>query len=160
MRIKYIQLIDPEYRNKIRETFDQDTGTYVLHLFENGKPKMISRFLKTDNTGILYIGKTNGPLHKRVGKDLKDSIIYNSNPKQKEPNIKGHSQLSQKFYRVRLHIQIEDLYIDLSNEFEDSTLREESRMIEEYVSEFGELPPFNGSYGGETHWKLYQNLKQ
>lgn len=92
----------------------------------------------------------------RVGKDLGDSIIYNSDIIQRKPIIKGYNALSQKFYRVRLHIKIEDLYLNISSDFNFSPETEESLMFEKYASHFGELPPFNGQYGGSEHWELFQ----
>jgi len=153
---KYVQLIDSDFRQKIREMFGEDSGTYTLHWFERGKPKKICRLLDTDPYGILYIGKTDQALHVRAGKQLKDAITNNSDSEQKVPAVVGYNSLSQKFYRTRLRIKTEDLFLNLSNQYDESPLAQESYLIEKYVSKFGELPPFNGQYGSHVHWELFQ----
>ncbi|MFT6841923.1 MAG: hypothetical protein ACJASR_000686 [Psychroserpens sp.] len=42
-------------------------GIYKLYYFEDGKPRTICRLFSKDNTGVLYIGMTEGALLKRVG---------------------------------------------------------------------------------------------
>lgn len=81
-------------------------------------------------------------------KSLRDSVICNAAHDQTECVIKGHNALSQKFYRMRKHIDIESLYIrifQLPKNIESSYL--ETYLLEKYASQFGELPPLNGFYG-------------
>lgn len=151
-----IKLNDPDFKEKIEKSFLDDPGTYVLHWFEDNKPRKICRLLGTDHEGILYIGRTDKPLWDRVGESLRLSILANSDPSLVRPFLKGHQALSQKFYRVRKHINVNDLFVDITNEVKETPEKDESYFLEVYASKFGELPPFNGQFGSQEVWELYK----
>ena len=124
-----------------KENWSTLPGCYIL--YRENDP--IPRIGGIDEKGILYIGKGQN-ISRRVN-SLRDSVICNSSYDQKECIIKGHNSLSQKFYRSRKNILLEHLRIrifQLKKDVESSYL--EAYLLETYVSLFGELPPFNGSY--------------
>lgn len=128
-----------QFRN---EDWSVSPGCYILYREDDPVPRIGG----VDPKGILYIGKGDSIL-RRV-KSLRDSVICNAAHDQTVCIIKGHNSLSQKFYRMRKHIDVENLYIrifQLPKNIESSYL--ESYLLEIYVSQFGELPPLNGSYG-------------
>ena len=144
---------DTEMADKIQKAFQKQNGTYVLHWFDRNSPRQIHRLGGTDKEGILYIGETESTLAKRISL-LKQAIDENSDPSQKEPRIIGHATLGAKFYRIRRLIHIDDLYVAVHPAI-ISPKEDESKRLEEYVSNFGELPPLNGIYGSHAHWKLF-----
>jgi len=137
----------------IRNDFKEANGTYILHWYKGDKPRGISRLLGNDCEGILYIGETTGPLYDRVSL-LETAIRNNSKEGQPKPAESGHAQIGKKFYRIRRHIKLTDLRIEVIRCIEDPK-KDESKLLEEYVAEFGELPPFNGNYGSEAYWSLF-----
>lgn len=123
------------------ENWSAAPGCYIL--YRENEP--VSRIGAIDQKGILYIGKGDSIL-RRV-KSLRDSVICNASHDQTECMIKGHNSLSQKFFRMRKNIAIENLCIrmfQLPKNIESSYL--ETYLLEKYASQFGELPPLNGSY--------------
>ncbi|MCG2419363.1 hypothetical protein K8089_10040 [Aequorivita sp. F47161] len=137
------------------ENWSTAPGCYILYR-ENGP---VPRIGGLDPKGILYIGKGDSIL-RRV-KSLRDSVICNASHDQTECVIKGHNALSQKFYRMRKHITVENLSIrifQLPKNIQSSYL--ESYLLEEYASQFGELPPLNGSYGSHYFEDAVNNLNE
>jgi len=127
-----------ELRNK---SWSTNPGCYVL--LQN---KAVSRIGGKDKTGVLYIGKGDKIL-KRI-MSLQASVVCNADHNQEKCVIKGHNALSQRFYRMRKHADINTMSIrvfKLPEHIEAKYL--ESYLIESYVSKFAELPPLNGSYG-------------
>ncbi len=153
METEYFKITDPDLKDKIKNVYGEEAGTYILHWYKNDKPREIGRLLGTDNKGILYIGKTDTPLYKRVF-SLQNSIKANSALLQPLPVEKGHKTLSKKFFRIRKRIDINDLYITV-NRFKITPEEDESHLLDEYVSRLGELPPLNGVYGKYEHWDLF-----
>lgn len=130
-----------------------DIGIYKLHYFEDGKPRIIHRLLSKDETGVLYIGMTEGPLFDRVC-NLQKALVSNWKTDAGKPASSGHTQMGKKYYRIRKKINIDDLYIKV---FSDSNPKQaETDAIEEYVKQFAELPPLNGQYGSyEPDWSMF-----
>lgn len=153
MKREYLQIKDPDLRDKIRSIYNEEVGTYILHWFKNGKPRKICRLLDTDCDGVLYIGETEKTLYSRVT-SLATAILSNSKKNQSEPVEKGHKAFSKKFFRIRKQIDVNDLYVEVIN-CKISPKEDESKLIEEYVAEYGELPPLNGNYGQHAHWDLF-----
>lgn len=153
MKENYLQIADPALKEKIRYAYNEETGTYILHWFRNGKPRKICRLLGTDCNGIIYIGETEKTLYSRVS-SLAVAILSNSDKFQLVPVEIGHKTLSKKFFRIRKHIDVNDLYVEV-NSCKISPKEDESKLLEEYVASYGELPPLNGSYGKYAIWKLF-----
>lgn len=145
--------MDPELEQKIKTDFQEQKGTYILHLYKQGKPTTVCRLKAADSKGILYIGETEKTLYYRVT-SLATAIRSNSSDSQSEPNPRGHKSLSKKFYRIRKHIDIENLFVEV-REIAKTPKEDESDLLEKYVAEFGELPPLNGNYGKYADWRLY-----
>lgn len=144
------------YKNEI---WSSNPGCYIL--FQKNNP--INRIGGTDDKGILYIGKGDKIL-KRVN-SLQQSVICNADHNQDSCVIKGHNALSQKFYRMRKHLDVNTMSIRLFilPEFVEAKYLE-SYLLELYVSHYGELPPLNGSYGSVTleyalHYLKSNNIK-
>src|SRR5690606_37396540 len=87
------------------ENWSAAPGCYILYREKGPVPRVGG----VDPKGILYIGKGDNIL-RRV-KSLRDSVIYNTAHDQTECIIKGHNSLSQKFYRMRKNIVLENLSI-------------------------------------------------
>lgn len=130
-----------------------EKGVYQLHWLENGKPKTINRLCGQDKEGILYIGMTEGKLMKRVS-DLQQALKSNSIISLDSPASSGHAQMGMKYFRIRKRIPIRDLSIRVVPH--DEPKKEESERLDDYVKEFGELPPLNGQYGSVSpRWDTF-----
>lgn len=128
-------------------------GIYRLYLYKNGSPHTIQRLFSEDYKGVLYIGMTEGALLKRVC-DLQKSLVSNSKLELECPTSSGHTQIGNKYYRIRKKINIEDLSIQIFPV--ENPKRAETKAIENYVQEFSELPPLNGSYGFfDPEWFIF-----
>ena len=131
----------------------EEKGIYTLYYFEAGKPRIIHRLFSKDETGVLYIGMTEGPLFDRVC-NLQKALVANWKTDAGKPASSGHTQMGKKYYRLRNKINIDDLYIKV---FPDTHPKQgETDAIEKYVKQFAELPPLNGQYGSyEPDWKMF-----
>lgn len=150
---KLYKISDEKLEAEIIKDFSNANGTYKLFWYKKDRPRKINRLLDVDCDGILYIGKTDKTLSYRVG-SLASAIKSNTKHDQVEPKEIGHKALAKKFFRIRKHIDINDLYVEVSKVF-DTPLKDESRLLEKYIAEFGELPPMNGNYGSEADWSIY-----
>lgn len=128
-------------------------GIYKLYYFENGRPRTIKRLFSEDSSGIIYIGMTEGPLSYRVG-NLQKALVANWETENGKPASSGHTQMGKKYYRIRKKINIDDLHIQIFPH--QHPKQAETDCLENYVSKFAELPPFNGQYGSiEPVWSLF-----
>lgn len=126
-----------DFWHEINGEFKESGGIYILKCSQNGTlsaPTPINRILKTDNNGILYIGKANSFLDRVI--NLKKSIMPNYKSQNHEcgTTFKNHKQLSSKF-------PFEYLYVQLIPSGDPIEL--ENKLLTEYEKEFGELPPLN-----------------
>jgi hypothetical protein len=153
MKSNYFKITDPELMEKIRTVFGEKVGTYKLHWIVNNEPRKINRLNGHDSDGVLYIGMTEGALYNRVT-SLATAIEANSDHSQPEPEESGHKTLAKKFFRIRKLVKIEDLYVEVFR-CDKKPKEDESLHIENYIAEFGELPPLNGNYGSHAHWELF-----
>jgi hypothetical protein len=152
---KYLAITTDTFSETIKDRFQECSGTYVLHWFDRGKPKTTSRLIKNDPLGRLYIGETSKPLYERVS-SLRDALLANDKDQQlDEPKEKGHQALSKKFFRIRKHFNVEDLYVSIQP-LKWFPKKDESYLIEKYVAECGELPPLNGNYGSHAFWEFFR----
>lgn len=88
-------------------------------------------------------------------KSLKRSIDLNLQKGLIKPKEGGHKMLSKRVFRIRRWLHIDQLVVSLYPTIESPSY-DESFMIEEYVSKFGELPPLNGNHGVIEFWKLFE----
>ena len=153
MKQEYYRITDPGLRKTLRNVFGEENGTYSLHWFDRGKPRGICRSMGIDCDGILYIGKTETPLYKRIS-SLQDSVLTNSERTLLKPVERGHKTLSKKFFRIRKRIEIGDLFVS-AQITKASPKKDESFRLDKYASVYGELPPLNGDYGEYAHWELF-----
>ncbi|NAS10603.1 hypothetical protein [Poritiphilus flavus] len=144
-----------EFKKEVKLKYPDcyEKGVYELYYFDGSNPRTISRLFGADDKGILYIGCTKKALLKRVS-DLQKTIMENSKSEQKRPVVKGYKTLNKKFFRIRKKIDVNNLYVSLFQY--DRPKYEESRRLENYVIQFGELPPLNGQYGSEDpDWTMF-----
>lgn len=153
MKQEYYRITDPGLRKTLQNVYGVASGTYSLHWFDREKPRGICRLMGIDCDGILYIGKTDTPLYKRIS-SLQDSVLSNSEPEQLKPVERGHKTLSKKFFRIRKRIEISDLFVS-AQITQESPKKDESFRLDSYASVYGELPPLNGDYGEYEHWELF-----
>jgi len=115
-----------EWRHEFLDKQEINECVYVLKSI-----KQVPRVLKTDEDGILYIGK--GLLtrnHERIGE-----LINSVNDKSTQ------HEAGEKYQRIKDEYEIDGLklYVYLKN----NSRREEEKFLKEYLLEFGELPPLN-----------------
>jgi hypothetical protein len=114
--------------------------------------------LNPDPYGLLYYGQTSKDLFDRINSLIK-SILRNKNHDQKAPNQGGHNAISLKFFRIRIRksINVNDLRVRFYP-LEESSKIDEAKLLEDYVSNYGELPPLNGIYGSvkENDWSRHE----
>ncbi|MDA9556080.1 hypothetical protein N9R79_01065 [Vibrio sp.] len=135
-----------EYYSKVNENdvaerkrlFGIKPGVYILRSGEVGNPKPIPRMCSVDNDGILYIGMSKKLSGGRVS-DLKKSLSLDS---------PSDSHNVGKHYRSNKLLQENYPYDDFYLELISAETRSEAGCIEgtklqEYLDNFGELPPFN-----------------
>lgn len=131
------RIADPNFWKEIEQAFGKQGGVYRLFSKQNGAIRSINRFMGTDETGTLYIGKANSFLNRVI--DLKKSILSEYRGKS---HICGRrykalcliSSIAEKFPEDTLYVQL------FSAEFPHIL---ESRMLEAYERKFGEVPPMN-----------------
>ena len=151
----YFSIADPDLISKIQDQVSEANGCYFLHWFEDDNPKSISRLIGSDKEGILYIGSADVPLYNRIH-SLQQSILANFDHNQTKPKLKGHKALSQKFFRIRKHVRVTDLFVTVkTSNSGKSPGKAESFYLDKYASINGELPPLNGNYGKYPHWELF-----
>ena len=122
--------------NFIDDNFGNTGGVYKLICMKNEKVIPIDRVIKTDNSGILYIGKA-GSFEQRVIY-LKKAML---------PNFKSKSHICGRRYNLpelknfREKFKLDDLYVSFISH--DNPEAYEKELLNEYLLEFGELPPLN-----------------
>jgi hypothetical protein len=116
-----------------------DPAVYKIRLCRSGAPVSISRFLGSDDDGLLCIGKTSNLEQRR--KDFINGIT----------NGNGHSEGNLIYILERItslsvnhpNREYEYSYIKAKRNGEKDTLEE--KHIKAYVKQFGEAPPLNSS---------------
>lgn len=114
-------------------------GVYVIYALNSDEtPQVINRVLKTDKNGVLYIGQTTDQdFKKRL-----DSFKRVMNPTLAANNHSGALNMKE-IERLRERFPITTLFVSIIPSA--TPKQEETRMIEAYRQEFGEVPPLNGS---------------
>jgi hypothetical protein len=135
MTEKKYNISDSEFWSKINTDFGEGGGIYQLYCCdENDQIIKTNRLLKTDNNGILYIGKATSFLDRVI--TLKKSISPNYNSDNHECGVRYKSSdlTKAKFPFDYLRIKL------IGCENIDS---KEKELLTKYEQEFGELPPLN-----------------
>ena len=123
--------------NDINQNFGDKGGVYVLKSYLDNEVKThksISRLLKNDDHGVLYIGKANKFLNRVI--ELSKSIApdYKTTSHECGVRYKDHASIQSKFPYKTLCVELIQ---------SEAPAREEAKRLENYLSEFGELPPLN-----------------
>lgn len=113
-------------------------GVYIVIALRNGVRQPIPRILKTDKNGILYIGQTTDQDFETRIKNFRTVM----NPSNAADNHSGALNIKQ-IKKLRDAFPIESLQVEI---FPSETPKfDETKRIEDYRQEFGEVPPLNGS---------------
>jgi len=123
--------------NDINQIFSDKGGVYILKSYLDNEAKThkpISRLLKNDDQGILYICKANKFLNRVI--ELSKSLA---------PDYKTTSHECGVRYKVHTSIQSKFPYQSLCVELIQSETpeKEEVKLLKNYLIAFGELPPLN-----------------
>lgn len=120
---------------KIDESL-KNPGVYKIYLF-NENPLTIQRFLKPDESGLIYIGSAEKT-------ELSDRLSYflntiNNNKKQNSHSagFKIETNENLKSFLTQNTLMY-DVILDLNAK------KLEKNLIKKYKLEFGEVPPLNG----------------
>lgn len=103
--------------------------------------KRIGRLIRDDENGILYIGQ--GDIlssNSRVGKFV--NSLNNTEKRHDGGNRFNHESIKEKFPPKELKIKIT---------LSDNAEQLESKLLQEYYLNFGELPPFNRRMGNKKY---------
>lgn len=115
----------------------KNTGIYILRKYNSkGVITPIPRLIKLDTEGILYIGKSDD-LTRRLGVLVN---LINGTTKT------GKHSMGRRFQEVSIlkqHIKPENLKLHIT--IIDKPRELESKLLDKYLNEFGELPPLNNS---------------
>ena len=118
------------------KNFD-NSGVYLLQrIDENEKIKPIPRLLDSDDQGVLYIGKSDN-LNNRLG------ILINLLNGTSTTGKHSMGRRFQEIEKFQEYLRPENMILRIF--FCDSPRQVESSLLEEYLQEYGELPPLNNS---------------
>lgn len=135
MNSKKYKISDEELWYKIESDFAKNGGIYKLSCLDNNDQTIgINRLIKTDQNGILYIGKTTSFLDRVI--TLKKSISpdYNSDSHECGVRYKCSDLIKTKFPFQNLILELKT-YQNIHSA--------EKELLNNYEFEFGELPPLN-----------------
>ncbi|WP_295129102.1 hypothetical protein [uncultured Chitinophaga sp.] len=129
-----ISFNDGDFYDLISARYVQKGGVYKIIAVRDGRRVPINRFLGTDNEGILYIGKATSFIDRVV--NLKKSI---------SPNYNGTGHICGRRYKSNPSIAklfpYDILYTELIET--DTPEKVEKRLLREYLTIYGEVPPLN-----------------
>jgi len=129
-----LHIADKGLWESINERLQDKGGVYKVVAVLNGQPQPVNRFLGTDDTGVLYIGKATSVIDREI--DLKKSI---------SPDYNGSAHICGRRYKSNPNIAkkfpYEALFIELIQDAKPEEL--ERQLLAEYTSTFGEVPPLN-----------------
>ena len=138
-----MQIFELHINDSLRRTVKNIYNPWASYiLYQN---KSIQRLGGTDTKGVIYIGKADN-LYTRVA-SLQKSVLSNCN-NNGNIKIKGHQSLSKKVFRIQRFLDTSKMTVKIVVlPTHESIMYAESYLLEEYVRQFGELPPLNGQYG-------------
>jgi len=111
-------------------------GIYRIRCFSNRKPLKIQRPVKIDINGLTYIGK-GSDLHSRLS-----TFWRNCNNSKSYGHIAG---VNYALYRYSRLFPINRLQYQFKRIEQGKTKAVEKQLLNEYLSEFLDLPPLNFS---------------
>lgn len=155
-----MQILQLHINDSLTQLVKQIANPWACYILYQNMP--IQRFGGTDANGILYIGKADN-LYTRVA-SLQKSVLSNCN-NNGNVKIKGHQSLSKKVFRIQKFLNTSKMTIKIVVlPTYESIMYAESYLLEDYVNQFGELPPLNGQYGKyefieATQYLLTQDIK-
>jgi hypothetical protein len=113
-------------------------GIYYIYLIDKHKnPCVINRFLKSDKTGLLYIGAA-----ERTTLKYRLNSFLNSMSSGRRQN--NHSGGNKIFVNPSLAHHINKHFLFFGFEESENAKELERIKLSEYRYEFGEAPPLNG----------------
>ena len=126
------------FRLTTKEEIDNNTvleaGLYRIYWIKKSKPQVIYRLNGQDNSGLLYIGQTDGKLRNRLN-NFRCSAFLNST------NHSGGSKYRLNAGLKKI-IKPEELFAEI--EPCEESYAKETVELNEYALKFGEVPPLNG----------------
>lgn len=134
MNKKQFPLLSDDLWDFINEHFQERGGVYKLFAKKDGKIIPVSRILKQDIHGVLYIGKGISLLDRVI--NLKKGIKNKS-----RGHICGrrYHLESRKYFRKAFPKEL--LWVELIEV--EIAEKEEREILKSYILEFGESPPLN-----------------
>ncbi len=111
-------------------------GVYKIYFYVNDSPYPINRIIKSDKSGLVYIGCTNKQDFERRLNNFRLSM-----EKEKTNNHSGGNKISLNDNLKNLISKGKLMFDTIEKE---QPLEEEKKMIQNYFLEFGEKPPLNG----------------
>ncbi|MBL7974323.1 MAG: hypothetical protein JNJ85_05395 [Candidatus Kapabacteria bacterium] len=129
-----IQIADAEFWHIINQRYQSSGGVYKVVAVENGLRIPVSRFLDTDDTGVLYIGKATSFIVRVI--NLKKSLSPEHHGKSHKFGMRYKSLLN-----IAKQFRFEMLYIELIQSESPALL--EKQLLQDYLNKFGEVPPLN-----------------
>jgi hypothetical protein len=114
----------------------QNEGVYRIFLYKDGKPSPLDRLVKTDYSGLFYIGSTERTVEERLGEFLRGMNLNNNDEYHSgSMKIRRNTVLLEFVLEHSLYFSFE--YCNVPKGMEDD-------LLKEYSQEFGEKPPLNG----------------
>jgi hypothetical protein len=134
MNQELIQIADKDIWKKIQSLHLDKGGVYKIIAMHENKRMPINRFLGTDDSGVLYIGKAISFIERVI--DLKKSILpqYNGTKHICGRRYKSITSIADKF-------RSDKLYMELISSEEPEIL--ERKLLDDYRNLYGEVPPLN-----------------
>lgn len=129
-----LHIADINFWKCINERHQTKGGVYKIIAVRNDQRQPVNRFLGTDNSGVLYIGKAASFIDRVI--DLKKSI---------SSDYIGSSHICGRRYKSNPNIATKFPYDILFVELIPSEMPDEleRKLITEYTLIFGEVPPLN-----------------
>ena len=112
-------------------------GVYLIYAYEGEKPKILSRLIGSDDSGLLYIGAA----EKTTLKYRLNCFLMSSNQIVKQNN---HSAGNKIKVNANLNGFIKQLTLNYKViEAKDAKIKEKE-CLNQYKNKYGEVPPLNG----------------
>jgi hypothetical protein len=128
------------FNNEV-EIIPQTSGTYQIRWSINGRPKAIPRFNEIDETGLMYIGKTEN-LNGRIRRFYRCVSI---DPEGRNVRIFHSGAVTFVVFRFNQRVRPEDLQFRYTELPTNESRNLEARLLTEYIMRYLDKPPLNTS---------------